>query len=383
MTPSTEALLAQVKLPPRPSEISDDFEVEALERQLKRATTVRSSTTRSKRETPPSNNSSTSSLQSTSSGSTSSVDDVSKSDYSTSGRIYTSSLSYQTPTMHIPPSPSSAGISPTEVIRRLHANLERRLQPFWSTVLQNRIIRLHLFTCPPNSAATTPNPNNSSQQQFSFDSEHGPLASQDVVTGVDGSFQAKFCLKWDELCHHPQGLHIAFGDVVEHEVMVVAQLLTPASVVSPPVGGGGVGSYLQNEMRNNSSTSVFSSVSGSSNYDSTRNNPYYTQQQHHNHNQQIPPPPSSTSSSSSSPKPLTSISVIPITYSPIRVISDIDDTIKLSNVLSGARTVFQNVFVKEMKDIVIPGMGEWYRKMWDKGIRFHYVVSLLDVLIDI
>ena len=221
---------------------------------------------------------------------------------------------------------SSAGSTPTDVIRRLHANLEQRLQPFWSSALQNRIIRLHLFTCPP-SPSSVPNPNISHPDKFSFDSENGPLASQDVITGVDGSFQAKFRLKWDELCHHPQGLHIAFGDDVEHEVMVIAQLLPLASI---PVG--------QSQM------------------------PYIQQ-----HNQ-IPPP----------PKPLTSISVIPITYSPIRVISDIDDTIKLSNVISGARAVFYNVFVKELKDIVIPGMGELYRRMWNKGVRFHYVVSWTD-----
>ena len=244
-------------------------------------------------------------------------------------------------------SASSAGSTPSEVIRRLHANLEQRLQPFWSSVLQNRIIRLHLFTCPPNSPSV-PNPNTSQSDKFSFDPENGPLASQDVITGVDGSFQAKFRLKWEDLCHHPQGLHIAFGDDVEHEVMVVAQLLPPASI---PVGVA----YAQNQMRSSPSPSVFSSASGS--YDS---NIPYTQQYN-----QIPP----------SPKPLASISVIPITYSPIRVISDIDDTVKLSNVISGARTVFRNVFVKELKDIVIPGMGEWYRGMWDRGIRFHYVVS--------
>ena len=255
---------------------------------------------------------------------------------------YTGDRAHQTiPISH---SASSAGSTPADVIRRLHANLERRLQPFWSSVLQNRIIRLHLFTCPPGS----PSVPDLNSDKFSFDSENGPLASQDVITGVDGSFQAKFRLKWDELCHHPQGLHIAFGDNIEHEVMIVAQLLPPASI---PVA------RAQNQMRS-SSPSVFSSVSRS--YDSTFP---YTQQ----HNQ-IPSP----------PKPLASVSVIPITYCPIRVISDIDDTIKLSNVLSGARTVFQNVFVKELKDIVIPGMGEWYRKMWDRGIRFHYVVSRTD-----
>ena len=330
-------MLAQVKLPPRPSEIADDFEVEALERQLKRATIVRP--TKSKREAP---NSSSTSLPSSSSSSTSSVDILKGS--LTSETSYTSSHAHQTM-----PILNTAGSTPTEVIRRLHANLERRLQPFWSTVLQNRIIRLHLFTCPPSSPSV-PNFNTSQSDKFSFDPENGPLASQDVITGVDGSFQAKFHLKWDELCQHPQGLHIAFGDDIEHEVMIVAQLLPPASA-SVPVGAASA----RNQMRSSPSPSVFSSTSGT--YDSSN---FYTQQ----HNQ-IPP----------TPKPLASVSVIPITYSPIRVISDIDDTIKLSNVLSGARTVFHNVFVKELKDIVIPGMGEWYRKMWDKGVRFHYVVS--------
>ena len=334
MTPSTEALLAQVKLPPRPSEITDDFEVEALERQLKRATTVRPK--KSNHESP---NSSSTSLPSSSSSSASCVD-VSNDPLLSETTCYASSLAMPMPNN----SASSSGSTPAEVIRRLHTNLERRLQPFWSSVLQNRIIRLYLFISPPSSASES-NPNTSQSDKFSFDPENGPLASQDVITGVDGSFQAKFCLKWDQLCHHPRGLHIAFGDDVEHEVMVVAQLLPPASI---PVG--------QNQMRSSSpSPSVFSSASGT--YDSTIP---YTQQYN-----QIPPP----------SKPLTSISVIPITYSPIRVISDIDDTIKLSNILSGARAVFYNVFVKELKDIVIPGMGEWYRRMWDKGVRFHYVVS--------
>lgn len=66
---------------------------------------------------------------------------------------------------------------------------------------------------------------------------------------------------------------------------------------------------------------------------------------------------------------------VPLSHSPMRVISDIDDTVKLSNIVSGARAVFRNVFVKEMRDVVIPGMGEWYNEMWRRGVRFHYVVS--------
>ena len=65
----------------------------------------------------------------------------------------------------------------------------------------------------------------------------------------------------------------------------------------------------------------------------------------------------------------------------MRVISDIDDTVKLSNIVSGARAVFHNVFVKEMRDIIIPGMGEWYNEMWRRGVRFHYVVCSVCTLL--
>jgi len=64
---------------------------------------------------------------------------------------------------------------------------------------------------------------------------------------------------------------------------------------------------------------------------------------------------------------------VPLTHSPIRVISDIDDTVKLSGIHCGARAVFHNVFVKDLEDNLIPGMGEWYSEMWRRGVRFHYV----------
>lgn len=65
---------------------------------------------------------------------------------------------------------------------------------------------------------------------------------------------------------------------------------------------------------------------------------------------------------------------IPITHSIARVISDIDDTVKVSRVVDGARAIFNQVFVKDLEDTTIPGMGEWYNTMWKRGVRFHYVV---------
>jgi hypothetical protein len=68
---------------------------------------------------------------------------------------------------------------------------------------------------------------------------------------------------------------------------------------------------------------------------------------------------------------------IPITDSTVRVISDIDDTVKMSRVPDGARAIFHNVFVKDLEETIIPEMGDWYDNMWKRGVRFHYVVSLL------
>ncbi|KAF8552873.1 hypothetical protein OG21DRAFT_1415345 [Imleria badia] len=64
---------------------------------------------------------------------------------------------------------------------------------------------------------------------------------------------------------------------------------------------------------------------------------------------------------------------IPVTLSIVRLISDIDDTVKVSRVVDGARAIFKQVFVKDLEDTVIPGMGEWYDTMWKRGVSFHYV----------
>ncbi|KAG5642163.1 hypothetical protein DXG03_003547 [Asterophora parasitica] len=259
LTPSTEELLAQKQLPPRPTEITEDYEINELERQFQRASTGRSR----------------GSLRS------SSVDSDSTLDEPVAASNPVTALS-------------------ADALRKLHANLESRLQPFWSSGLSSRTIRLSLYASRADEA------------------QYGPVAAQDVVTAADGSFQANFVVGWEDLCQHPGALHIAFGDhLQEHDLLVAAQLLSPVDQEYP------------------------------------------------------------------SPEPTTEIH-IPITHSPIRVISDIDDTVKLSNVLGGARTVFHNVFVKDLEENIIPGMGEWYSDMWSRGVRFHYVsngpFALLPVL---
>jgi phosphatidate phosphatase APP1 len=57
----------------------------------------------------------------------------------------------------------------------------------------------------------------------------------------------------------------------------------------------------------------------------------------------------------------------------ISVISDIDDTIKHSAISSGAREIFRNTFIRELDDLTIDGVKEWYSAMEEQGAKFHYV----------
>ncbi|KAJ2723251.1 hypothetical protein GGI07_002753 [Coemansia sp. Benny D115] len=55
----------------------------------------------------------------------------------------------------------------------------------------------------------------------------------------------------------------------------------------------------------------------------------------------------------------------------ISVVSDIDDTIKASNITAEKRIVLETVFAKPMQ--AVPGMSELYRSWYDLGCEFHYV----------
>ncbi|KAH7398992.1 hypothetical protein DE146DRAFT_719169 [Phaeosphaeria sp. MPI-PUGE-AT-0046c] len=57
----------------------------------------------------------------------------------------------------------------------------------------------------------------------------------------------------------------------------------------------------------------------------------------------------------------------------VSVISDIDDTIKHSAISSGAREIFRNAFIRELGDLTIDGVKEWYNAMYEQGVKFHYV----------
>lgn len=57
----------------------------------------------------------------------------------------------------------------------------------------------------------------------------------------------------------------------------------------------------------------------------------------------------------------------------VSVISDIDDTIKHSAIGGGAKEIFRNTFIRDLGDLHIEGVKEWYSKMAALGVNFHYV----------
>ncbi|KAL2156567.1 hypothetical protein VTH82DRAFT_1312 [Thermothelomyces myriococcoides] len=56
----------------------------------------------------------------------------------------------------------------------------------------------------------------------------------------------------------------------------------------------------------------------------------------------------------------------------ISLISDIDDTIKQSNISMGAREIFRNALVRDLAELTVDGVHEWYNKMHDMGVKLHY-----------
>lgn len=57
----------------------------------------------------------------------------------------------------------------------------------------------------------------------------------------------------------------------------------------------------------------------------------------------------------------------------VSMISDIDDTIKHSGIGNGAREIFRNAFIRDLRDLTIDGVKEWYSTLADLGVKFHYV----------
>ncbi|KAJ6183839.1 hypothetical protein N7519_005140 [Penicillium mononematosum] len=57
----------------------------------------------------------------------------------------------------------------------------------------------------------------------------------------------------------------------------------------------------------------------------------------------------------------------------ISLISDIDDTVKHSAIASGAKEMFRNTFIRELDELTVEGVSDWYCKLASEGVQIHYV----------
>jgi hypothetical protein len=143
-----------------------------------------------------------------------------------------------------------------------------------------------------------------------------PIQIRELYTDFEGTFSSRITLDWETLYTHPDAVSIAFGEHSSEPSIVVQAELLPAPT-EYAMDGSPMG-----------------------------------------------------------PAPIKKIAThikIPITQAKTRLISDIDDTIKVAGILAGARTVFRNVFTKNLEELAIKGMDDWYRSLYTRGVRFHYV----------
>ncbi|KAG9104237.1 hypothetical protein FRC06_004221 [Ceratobasidium sp. 370] len=211
------------------------------------------------------------------------------------------------------------------ILRQLHANLDARLQSFWSSKLENRTVRVSLYAQPPDIVVP----------------KSQPLASAQVQTSAQGYFAHGFNIAFEQLCTHDQALHIAFGShTEEHSLYVCAELLP---LVNTP-NSSGPEAQITRDVGVADESSRWSNGS------------------------------------------VRAQSEMQLSSARVRVVSDIDDTVKISDVLMGVRAIFHNVFVRHLDELVVPGMPEFYAGLAARGVRFHYVSNgpfeLLPVLLE-
>ncbi|KAG8733985.1 hypothetical protein FRC11_013823 [Ceratobasidium sp. 423] len=210
------------------------------------------------------------------------------------------------------------------ILRQLHANLDARLQPFWSSKLDNRLVQIKLYAQPLD-------PDSAGRMQVK---DPIPLAVKTVKTTPQGYFSHKFSLSFEDLCTHDQTLGLAFGDhKTDYTFYARAELLP---VVYP--------------------SDLYSAGAEASRGIEVEDDGVRVEAE------------------------------LPLTAARVRLISDVDDTVKISEVLLGVRAIFHNVFVRHLDELVVLGMPELYSMLESRGVKFHYVSNgpfeLLPVLLE-
>ncbi|KAI7936579.1 hypothetical protein MJO28_015478 [Puccinia striiformis f. sp. tritici] len=243
-----------------------------------------------------------------------------------------------------------------EDLQTLHFNLKERLHSFFSQKSESSQVRLKLFgVCSSRATGGTiskslfrsrieaPNLLTPELAPDEFIINNGrPLLTQVITTKPGGVWSDKLILPWQTIETH----------------LRVNQLQNSTSTTQSP-DTGIIRLRIEAELIKDESmitNPTYSKVPESSSSDPLKKDQIYARQLSLGKNQLV-----------------MELDVIPALAESVHVISDIDDTIKHTNVLGGLKAVFKNVFLAGFDQVAIVGMAEWYQSLQELGCWMHYI----------
>ncbi|TXT13479.1 hypothetical protein VHUM_00846 [Vanrija humicola] len=235
-----------------------------------------------------------------------------------------------------------------------HEYMDSRLRPFWSSVLAFRRIALAIYTVPLESGKPPP-----TADADLFAQE--PLLRTTFTTNAQGHFAQNFTIPWERIASHTQSVPMAYDSSTHHledwGLVIRAELLSddvaaklPSAPATQPadVIPGGTLPYTARTTRGASPAASAPTRADSSD----------------------------AGVLGLGTSAVEATAVLRISGSGgIRIISDIDDTVKHSDILSGAREVFRNVFCRKLEDICVPGINTLYEELISVGASGIHFVS--------
>lgn len=253
---------------------------------------------------------------------------------------------------------SELAFSDPDQLSLAHEYLDLRLRPFWSSVLPYRRVALTMYTVPIKPGQPPPVPTAETYKQE-------PLMRTTFTTNAQGHWQHHFAIPWERICTHPPSVAMAFADDPARDrtdwgLVIRAELLAEEGPDSMKAATGEDASNVSPDRlvprRMVGSNSFFSSneIPGRNDGDGE------------------------TEMGLMGLGRTTVESSVTVGISRpggFRIISDLDDTVKHSDILSGPREVFRNVFCRRLEDICVPGMNDLYVKLTANGLSGLHFVS--------
>ncbi|KAJ9104553.1 hypothetical protein QFC21_002050 [Naganishia friedmannii] len=260
-----------------------------------------------------------------------------------------------------------------EQLQALHANLEERLAPFRSSVSQRRV-QVSIYPIVLDDTAQ-------SQQlddiQPNFTEK--PLITNVFTTSPQGLFSHKIVIPWERIISHGPSLQLAFGGLPisnpynpNKGLYIHAQLLTEGGPSQLPSSASSLSPSKSEGFEEREASRGLKPVdSGVTRVDDGANAFFSST---------VKPVSQGSGGEMGGLQSLGKTEITASVFSNIsstggvRIISDLDDTVKYSNILGGAREAFRNAFCRAVADVGIEGMSDLYRTLADAGVAgYHYV----------